>query len=139
MSHKSKVCDGYKHWIYVYFSNRSISFYTICIRASHNLHNAMFKGIISTALRFFDTNPSGRILNLFSKDLGTVDESLPKSLLDATQSILVMTGSISLTIIVRPYFVIPIVVIGIIFMYIRKIYLNSSKDIKRMEGISKFT
>lgn len=117
--------------------NRSISFYTICVRASHKLHNAMFKGIISTSLRFFDTNPSGRILNLFSKDLGTVDESLPKSLLDASQSILIMTGSISLTLIVRPYFIIPIILIGTVFIFVRKIYLNSSKDIKRMEGISK--
>lgn len=95
----------------------------------------MFKGIISTALRFFDTNPSGRILNLFSKDLGTVDEYLPKSLLDASQSILVITGSIVLTLIVQPYFIIPIVLIGIVFTYVRKIYLNSSMDIKRMEGI----
>lgn len=117
-------------------SNRSISFYTICVRASHKLHNAMFRGIISTSLRFFDTNPSGRILNLFSKDLGTVDESLPKSLLDASQSILIMLGSISLTVIVRPYFLVPILVIGAVFLYARKIYLNSSKDIKRMEGIS---
>lgn len=117
-------------------SNRSVTFYTICVRASHKLHNAMFKGIISTSLRFFDTNPSGRILNLFSKDLGTVDEYLPKSLLDATQSILVMTGSVLLTVVVKPYFVIPIFLIGIVFVYVRKVYLNSSKDIKRMEGIS---
>lgn len=96
----------------------------------------MFKGIISTSLRFFDTNPSGRILNLFSRDLGTLDEYLPKSLLDATQSILVMTGSVLLTVAVKPYFVIPIFFIGIVFVYVRKVYLNSSKDVKRMEGIS---
>lgn len=96
----------------------------------------MFNGIISTSLRFFDTNPSGRILNLFSKDLGTVDEYLPKSLLDATQCILVMTGSVLLTFSVRPYIIIPIFLIGIVFVYVRKIYIHTSKAIKRMEGIS---
>lgn len=96
----------------------------------------MFKGIISTSLRFFDTNPSGRILNLFSKDLGIVDEHLPKSLLDAVQSMLIITGSVLLTLFVRPFFLIPIVLIGIALFYLMKIYLNTSKDIKRMEGIS---
>ncbi len=97
----------------------------------------MFNGIISTTLRFFDLNPSGRILNLFSKDLGTVDEYLPKSLLDAMQSILVMTGCVLLTLVVKPYFLIPILIIGVVFVYVRIIYLNTSMDIKRMEGISK--
>lgn len=97
----------------------------------------MFNAIISTTLRFFDTNPSGRILNLFSKDLGTVDELLPTSILTASQYILIVAGSISVTVTVRPYFIIPIVLIGIIFIYVRKIYLKSSQDIKRMEGISK--
>lgn len=92
---------------------------------------------MSTSLHFFDTNPSGRILNLFSKDLGTVDDSLAKSLFDAIQNILTMIGSISLTVIVRPYFLIPIILIGMVFTYVRKIYLSSSKDLKRMEGISK--
>lgn len=50
--------------------SRSIGFYSICVRASQNLHNAMFNGLISTTMRFFDTNPSGRILNRFSKDIG---------------------------------------------------------------------
>ncbi|KAJ6642102.1 ATP-binding cassette subfamily C member 4 [Pseudolycoriella hygida] len=116
---------------------RSIGFYTICLRAAHKIHNAMFKGIISTSLRFFDTNPIGRILNLFSKDLGTVDESLPKSLLDASQSLLIMTGSICLTLTVNTYFLVPIIVVGIIFMVARKIYLKTSRDMKRIEGITR--
>lgn len=43
------------------------------MRSSQTICNAMFNGIISTKLRFFDTNPSGRILNRFSKDIGWVE------------------------------------------------------------------
>lgn len=32
----------------------------------------MFNGVVSAKMRFFDTNPSGRILNRFSKDIGQV-------------------------------------------------------------------
>jgi len=49
---------------------RSIFFYTITIAASKNLHKMSFNGVVSTKMRFFDLNPSGRILNRFSKDLG---------------------------------------------------------------------
>ncbi|XP_055302579.1 ATP-binding cassette sub-family C member 4-like isoform X2 [Sitodiplosis mosellana] len=116
---------------------RSIGFFNICIRASQRLHNSMFSGLISTSMRFFDTNPSGRILNRFSKDIGATDELLPKATLDATQVLLSMTGSIIVAGTVNPYFLIPVVVIGFIFIFIRKVYLKTSKNIKRLEGVAK--
>jgi ATP-binding cassette subfamily C (CFTR/MRP) protein 4 len=64
---------------------RSIMFIKICMRASINLHNAMFSSILRGAMRFFDTNPSGRILNRFSKDIGTIDELLPCFMLQSIQ------------------------------------------------------
>lgn len=48
------------------------------MRSSQKLHDKMFDGVISAPMRFFDTNPSGRILNRFSKDMGAIDELLPK-------------------------------------------------------------
>lgn len=65
----------------------------------------------------------------------TVDEWLPKALLDGAQSILTLTGSIVITATVSPYFLIPVLVMGLIFVYIRKVYLKTSKNIKRIEGI----
>lgn len=45
----------------------------------------MFSNILAATMRFFDTNPSGRILNRFSKDMGVVDEILPRMFLDSIQ------------------------------------------------------
>lgn len=60
-------------------------FYWVCIRASINLHDTMFSNILQSTMRFFDTNPSGRILNRFSKDMGSIDEFLPKLFVEAIQ------------------------------------------------------
>lgn len=66
---------------------RSILFLWMCMRSSIKLHNEMFSNILTATMRFFDTNPSGRILNRFSKDMGVVDEILPRMYLDSIQVI----------------------------------------------------
>lgn len=117
---------------------RSLGFYSMCVKASQNLHDMMFKGIVSSTMRFFDTNPSGRILNRFSKDMGAVDEYLPKALLDATQIILNMMGAVTVASIVNPLFLVPIFVMSVVFVFIRRVYLKTSKNIKRLEGVCKY-
>lgn len=71
--------------LFVFTLFRSMLFYKLAMWSSKALHNLMFDSIISTTMRFFDTNPSGRILNRFSKDMGSIDEWLPKTILDAAQ------------------------------------------------------
>ncbi|XP_059609695.1 probable multidrug resistance-associated protein lethal(2)03659 [Phlebotomus argentipes] len=116
---------------------RSIGFYEICIKASQELHNCMLKGVIGATMHFFETNPSGRILNRFSRDLGSVDELLPKVLLDASQMILSICGAILVTATVNPLFLIPIAFLGIVFITVRQWYLKSSRNIKRLDGITR--
>lgn len=64
---------------------RSMLFYKLAMISSQKLHDVMFNSVLAAPMRFFDTNPSGRILNRFSKDMGAVDELLPKVILDAGQ------------------------------------------------------
>lgn len=64
---------------------RSFMFFSMAMAASTRLHNNMFASITRAPMRFFHTNPSGRILNRFSKDMGAVDEVLPSALLDVLQ------------------------------------------------------
>nr|CAD7403867.1 unnamed protein product [Timema cristinae] len=117
--------------------SRAIIFYAMCMKSSQGLHNSMFNGITKTRMRFFDVNPSGRVLNRFSKDIGSVDEILPKALLDATQILVTALGALVVSVIVNYLFIIPVCVIGFICYFIREIYLKISKDLKRLEGITK--
>lgn len=116
---------------------RSLSFYKVCILCSQKLHDMAFSALIRTGMRFFDINPSGRILNRFSKDMGAIDELLPKAILDAGQICMMMVGSLTVSCIINPLFLIPIVFLGTVFYWIRKVFLKTSKNIKRMEGITR--
>ncbi|XP_012169298.1 ATP-binding cassette sub-family C member 4 isoform X1 [Bombus terrestris] len=116
---------------------RSLTFYKVCILCSQRLHDMAFSALIRTGMRFFDTNPSGRILNRFSKDMGAIDELLPKAILDAGQICMMMFGSLAVSCIINPLFLIPIVFLGTVFYWIRKVFLRTSKNIKRMEGMTR--
>jgi ATP-binding cassette subfamily C (CFTR/MRP) protein 4 len=123
--------------VFVLGITRSFAFYKVCMRCSQRLHDLVFEALIRASMRFFDTNPSGRILNRFSKDMGAIDELLPKAILDSAQIILMMFGSLIVVSIINPIFLVPIVLIASIFYWIRKVYLKTSKNIKRLEGMSK--
>ncbi|XP_018346781.1 PREDICTED: multidrug resistance-associated protein 4-like [Trachymyrmex septentrionalis] len=122
--------------IFILGITRSLVFYKTCMMCSQRLHDMMFSALIRTGMRFFDTNPSGRILNRFSKDMGAIDELLPKAILDAGQMNMLMFGSLIMTCVVNPIFLVPIVIISGIFYWIRKVYLKTSKNVKRLDGIS---
>lgn len=115
-----------------------MTFYNVCIKSSKRLHDTLFNSIISTKMQFFNVNPSGRILNRFAKDIGLIDEYLSRTLLDSIHTNLYMLGCVVLTVIVNPLFLIPIAFLGFIFLFLRKVYLKTSKNLKRLEGIGKF-
>lgn len=118
--------------------SRSFLFFSVAMKASTNLHNSMFKGITHASMHFFHTNPTGRILNRFSKDMGQVDEILPGVMMDVLQIFLSLFGMIIVIALVNPLFLIPTIVLAVVFYFLRVFYLKTSRDVKRIEGISEY-
>ncbi|XP_022899785.2 ATP-binding cassette sub-family C member 4-like isoform X1 [Onthophagus taurus] len=118
-------------------TTRSLLFFKICMRASKRLHDWMFSNLLQATMRFFDTNPSGRILNRFSKDMGAIDETLPRAMLDAIQIFMVMSGILIMVWIFVPWVVVPSVLLGSLFLFLRIVYLRTAQDLKRLEGTSR--
>ncbi|XP_044009489.1 probable multidrug resistance-associated protein lethal(2)03659 [Aphidius gifuensis] len=116
---------------------RSIAYYMACMRASIHLHDRMFRSISRATMRFFNTNTSGRILNRFSKDMGSIDELLPMALFDCIQIGLSLIGIIGIAVSTEPFLVIPTLFIVILFYYMRNFYLPTSRSVKRLEGIAR--
>jgi ABC-type multidrug transport system fused ATPase/permease subunit len=50
------------------------------VTASVTLHNRLLDHILRLPKSFFDTNPAGRVLNRFSKDVETMDSVLNQSI-----------------------------------------------------------
>ena len=60
----------------------AFSCYQATINSSRNLHKAMLEAVVKATVHFFDTNPSGRICNRFSNDIGLMDETLVSAFFD---------------------------------------------------------
>ncbi|XP_019626252.1 PREDICTED: multidrug resistance-associated protein 4-like [Branchiostoma belcheri] len=116
---------------------RTLFMFYNCIMASHNLHNSMFHAIIRTPILFFDTNPVGRILNRFSKDMGQLDEQLPWQFVEFVQYTLLTVGVVLLAGVVNPWVFIPVVPLLLIFLYLRQYFLATSRDVKRLEATTR--
>ncbi|PNF26812.1 hypothetical protein B7P43_G17381 [Cryptotermes secundus] len=114
-----------------------ICFFTMCMRASINLHNAMFTSITRATMRFFNSNPSGQILNRFSKDMGTVDEIVPLTMIDCIQIGLSLLGIIVVVAVVNVWLLIPAAVMFLIFCILRVYFVATSRSVKRLEGITR--
>ncbi|XP_045455242.1 ATP-binding cassette sub-family C member 4-like [Melitaea cinxia] len=116
---------------------RVIPFAKLCVDASQNLHDNMFSTMIKGIMRFFDTSSSGRILNRFTKDMGALDEILPRSLLDVVQIYSTLIFILVLNAVALYWTLIPSFILMIIFFFTVKLYLKTAQGIKRLEGTTK--
>ena len=113
----------------------SFSFYHLLLEAAENLHSKMTLAILKAPVKFFHSTPAGRILNRFSKDIGSMDDELPPQFL---QAVLFSLFSLSATLVPAAtnywLFLALLPIIGL-FVYFARYYLKTSRELKRIEAI----
>nr|APD26522.1 ATP-binding cassette transporter subfamily C member 4 X4 protein [Brachionus koreanus] len=112
-------------------------FYTLSARAAISMHRNMFNKVLKTPMRFFDTNPLGRIMNRFSKDIGYIDDLIPQTVGDFMIVLMMVLGSVAVSLILNYWIIIPTIPLTFLFIYIRRYFLATSMELKRIEGITR--
>ncbi|XP_078361814.1 ATP-binding cassette subfamily C member 4-like [Oculina patagonica] len=114
---------------------RACVFLLISLRCSERLHDTMVMAVLQAPVLFFDSNPVGRIMNRFSKDVGCMDEMLPRMFLKAIQIDLLVLTSVLVPTVTNPWLLLVIVPITVVAVYISRYYLKTSRELKRLESI----
>ncbi|XP_022879360.1 ABC transporter C family member 2-like isoform X2 [Olea europaea var. sylvestris] len=110
---------------------------TSSLYAARSLHNAMLNSILRAPMVFFHTNPLGRIINRFAKDLSDIDRNVaPFANMFLNQvaqliSTFVLIGIVST---MSLWAILPLIVL----FYIAYLYYQSTaREVKRLDSITR--
>lgn len=93
------------------------------VKATKILHSALLGNIVKSPMNFFDTTPSGRIVNRFSKDVDTLDSVIPMIVGMFLMCVFQTTSTILVISISTPMFLICIVPL-LVFYYFVQVYIQ---------------
>ncbi|XP_061382567.1 multidrug resistance-associated protein 1 isoform X1 [Danaus plexippus] len=116
----------------------SLALYLGTLCAARALHAALLMGVLrAPTIGFFDCTPVGRALNRFSKDVDVLDNVLPMTLRGWTSCFFSVLGTLFVISYSTPIFLAVILPIGIVYYVIQRFYVASSRQLKRLESVSR--
>ena len=104
------------------------------LNASTLLHDKMVSGVLRAPMSFFDTNPKGRIVNRFAKDIDMVDSSIPLTFAALMRLGLGVVGTIVVICSTLPWFIGIILPIAFLYYMVQRFYVSSSRQLRRIES-----
>uniref|UniRef100_A0A8C1PNS5 ABC-type glutathione-S-conjugate transporter n=1 Tax=Cyprinus carpio TaxID=7962 RepID=A0A8C1PNS5_CYPCA len=107
------------------------------ISASRTLHTNLLSNILKVPMVFFDTTPSGRIVNRFAKDIFTVDEMIPMSFRSWILCLLGVLGTLFIICLATPIFTAVIVPMAIVYYFVQRFYVATSRQLRRLDSVSR--
>lgn len=108
--------------------------YTGSLHASRILHRKTLDKILHSPIRFFDTTPLGRIITRFTRDMDTVDQQVTNVSANVMVDFLGTLTATGVITYVTPQFLVPGLVISVLFVVIAIFYTRTSRELKRHES-----
>ncbi|KRT79870.1 ABC transporter ATP-binding protein [Oryctes borbonicus] len=116
----------------------SLALYIGTLNGALLMHNFILNNVIrAPCTSFYDITPVGRILNRFSKDVDTLDIVLPMTLRGWITCFFSVLGTLVVISYTTPIFVAVIVPIAILYYFIQRFYVATSRQLKRLESVSR--
>ncbi|KAJ2803189.1 hypothetical protein H4R20_002991 [Coemansia guatemalensis] len=112
--------------------------WNVCaIQASKIVHQNMLTSVMHLPMLFFDTTPTGRILNRFSSDLEQCDEKVPASVSSTTIQLCGLVTALVIIAIVAPLSLTIMPLLILVGTYYQRLYISSSREIKRLDSTTR--
>lgn len=101
-------------------------------QASISIHDSLLQKLFNATMTFFDTTPSGHIMNRASTDIAVVDDELPTNF-----SVIIYTTTTVLSILSAVAFITPIILILIVpamltLILLQNVYVPASRNIQSL-------
>ncbi|KAI9375777.1 hypothetical protein BJX61DRAFT_539508 [Aspergillus egyptiacus] len=107
------------------------------LHASHDIHKRLLDTVMHAKFRFFDSTPLGQLMNRFSKDVEAIDQEVAPVAIGMLHSLASVIMIVILISVITPAFLIAAVFIAMVYFALGAIYLNASRDMKRLESVQR--
>uniref|UniRef100_A0A9L0TIK6 Multidrug resistance-associated protein 1 n=1 Tax=Equus caballus TaxID=9796 RepID=A0A9L0TIK6_HORSE len=107
------------------------------VLASRRLHVDLLHHVLRSPMSFFERTPSGNLVNRFSKELDTVDSMIPQVIKMFMGSLCNVIGACIVILLATPIAAIVIPPLGLIYFFVQRFYVASSRQLKRLESVSR--
>ncbi|KAI5710679.1 hypothetical protein M8J75_010653 [Diaphorina citri] len=105
--------------------------------ASSVLHEFLLTRVFSAVIQFFDTTPQGRIISRFSKDVDILDNAIPFCIKSWLLCLFGVLATIFVICYSTPVFIFVIVPVSVLYFFIQRFYVATSRQLKRLESVSR--
>ncbi|XP_036607744.1 multidrug resistance-associated protein 9 [Trichosurus vulpecula] len=107
------------------------------LMASSTLHDRVFEKILKSPMSFFDTTPTGRLMNRFSKDMDELDVRLPFHAENFLQQFSMVLSILVILAVVFPALLFVLAGLAVIFYILLRIFHRGIQELKSVENISR--
>ncbi|OBS72815.1 hypothetical protein A6R68_12622 [Neotoma lepida] len=108
-----------------------------CNYSSKTLHKQLLTNILRAPMSFFDTTPTGRIVNRFAGDISTLDDTLPQTLRSWVMCLFGIISTLVMICMPTPIFAVIIVPLGIIYVSVQVFYVATSRQLRRLDSVTR--
>nr|XP_020011854.1 canalicular multispecific organic anion transporter 1 [Castor canadensis] len=108
-----------------------------CVHAAKILHRQLLNNVLRAPMSFFDTTPTGRIVNRFAGDISTVDDTLPQTLRSWIVCFLGIISTLVMICMATPVFTIIVIPLGIIYVSVQVFYVSTSRQLRRLDSVTR--
>ncbi|MEW5309623.1 MAG: hypothetical protein WDW38_001500 [Sanguina aurantia] len=115
---------------------RSLLMVSGSIKASRKLQRELLSKVVRLPMSFFDSQPTGRLLNRFTKDTEAVDINVSSSVNSALSTFVSAAMSVIVVIIVSPLVTIALFPLGFMYHRVQKLYIASTRELKRLDSVA---
>ena len=111
---------------------KGVFFAKFIISTSRVIQRQLIKTLVKSPLSWFDVTPTGRILARTTKDQDDLDNSLSFNVQNVAQNLFMLLSSLILISVATPLYLIVAIMSGIVYYKLITMYMNASREIKRL-------
>ena len=111
-----------------------------CVKVTRLFTNTLIlnlENVLHAPMSFFDTNPKGRVVNRFAKDVDLVDQQIPVICQALFRLGFSVIGTVFAICYALPFFILVIIPLSLIYWFVQKLYVATSRQLKRLESNSR--